>query len=75
MNANLQTVDVVIPVFNEELSLAHNVDLLIAFLREEFPFSFGIVIAAGARADRSRVTSGRRRLRRPSPTSCSGRSS
>ena len=51
MNANLQTVDVVIPVFDEETSLAHNVDLLVAYLREEFPFSFGIVIADNASTD------------------------
>ena len=35
MNANLQTVEVVVPVYDEEVSLAHNVDLLLAHLRED----------------------------------------
>jgi glycosyltransferase involved in cell wall biosynthesis len=53
MNANLQSIDVVVPVFDEEESLERNVDLLVAYLREEFPFRFGIVIADNASTDRT----------------------
>ncbi len=53
MNANLQSIEVVVPVFDEEASLARNVDLLVAYLREEFPFRFGIVIADNASTDRT----------------------
>ena len=41
MNANLQAVEVVVPVHNEERTLQPNIELLLGFLREEFPFSFG----------------------------------
>ncbi len=51
MNANLQSIDVVVPVFNEESSLACNVDLLVEYLRDEFPFRFGILIADNASTD------------------------
>ena len=51
MNANLQSIDVVVPVHDEERSLAANVELLVAYLREEFPFRFGIVIADNASTD------------------------
>jgi len=51
MNANLQSIDVVVPVYNEEPSLAGNIELLVAYLRDEFPFRFGIVIADNASTD------------------------
>jgi glycosyltransferase involved in cell wall biosynthesis len=51
MNANLQSIDVVVPVYNEEPSLAGNIELLVEYLREEFPFRFGIVIADNASTD------------------------
>jgi glycosyltransferase involved in cell wall biosynthesis len=51
MNANLQSIDVVVPVFDEEESLERNVELLAGYLREEFPFRFGIVIADNASTD------------------------
>ncbi|HEX3806977.1 MAG TPA: dolichyl-phosphate beta-glucosyltransferase [Gaiellaceae bacterium] len=51
MNANLQAIEVVVPVYNEERSLRANAELLLAYLRAEFPFPFGIVIADNASTD------------------------
>jgi glycosyltransferase involved in cell wall biosynthesis len=51
MNANLQAVEIVIPVHNEERALRPNVDLLLGYLREEFPFACGVVIADNASTD------------------------
>jgi glycosyltransferase involved in cell wall biosynthesis len=51
MNANLQAVEVVVPVYNEEHTLERNVELLVSYLREEFPFPFGVVIADNASTD------------------------
>jgi glycosyltransferase involved in cell wall biosynthesis len=51
MNANLQAVEVVVPVYNEERTLERNAELLLAYLREEFPFPFGVVIADNASTD------------------------
>jgi glycosyltransferase involved in cell wall biosynthesis len=51
MNANLQTVEIVVPVHNEEHSLQANVELLLGYLRAEFPFSFRIVVADNASTD------------------------
>src|SRR5881397_1368351 len=51
MNANLQAVEVVVPVYNEERALRPNLTLLLDYLREEFPFSFGVVIADNASTD------------------------
>ena len=53
MNANLQTVDVVVPVYNEEASLRPNVEALLAYLRDEFPFRFRVVVADNASVDRT----------------------
>lgn len=51
MNANLQSVDVVVPVHNEEGGLRPSVELLLDYLREEYPFRFAIVIANNASVD------------------------
>jgi glycosyltransferase involved in cell wall biosynthesis len=51
MNANLQTVEIVVPVFNEESSLKANVEHLLEYLASEFPFSYSIVIADNASTD------------------------
>ena len=51
MNANLQTVDVVIPVYDEERALGPNIELLLAYLRDEFPFPFRVVVADNASRD------------------------
>jgi len=51
MNANLQTVEVVVPVHDEDRSLERNVELLLDFLRIEFPFAFRVVIADNASTD------------------------
>ena len=45
MNANVQTVEVVIPVYDEERALGPNVELLLGYLRSEFPFPFRVVVA------------------------------
>jgi glycosyltransferase involved in cell wall biosynthesis len=51
MNANLQAVEIVVPVFNEEHALGPNVELLLAYLRDEYPFPFGVAIADNASTD------------------------
>jgi glycosyltransferase involved in cell wall biosynthesis len=51
MNANRQTVEIVVPVFNEERTLVRSVELLLHFLQSEFPFHFRIVIADNASTD------------------------
>jgi glycosyltransferase involved in cell wall biosynthesis len=40
-----KTVDVVLPVFDEQEALEPNVELLLAYLRDEFPFPVRVVIA------------------------------
>ncbi len=54
MNANRQTVEIVVPVYNEERTLVANVELLLRFLQSEFPFRFGVVIADNASTDGTR---------------------
>jgi len=51
MNANLQAVEIVVPVYNEERALRPNIDLLLGYLRDEFPFAFGVVLADNASTD------------------------
>ncbi|MDX6512275.1 MAG: hypothetical protein QOE36_1779 [Gaiellaceae bacterium] len=51
MNPNDLTIEVAIPVYQEELTLAPNVELLLAYLRREFPFLFGVVIVDNASTD------------------------
>jgi glycosyltransferase involved in cell wall biosynthesis len=51
MNANLQTVEVVIPVYDEERALGPNVELLLGYLGSEFPFPFRVVVADNASRD------------------------
>ncbi len=53
MNAGRQTVEVVIPVYNEEQTLEGNVELLLDFLHREYPFAFRVVIADNASSDRT----------------------
>ena len=55
MNANLQAVEIVVPVYNEERALRPNIELLLGYLREEFPFAFGVVIADNASTDSTPV--------------------
>jgi glycosyltransferase involved in cell wall biosynthesis len=59
------TVDVVVPVFNEELALAVSIRRLHSFLTREFPFDWRIVIADNASTDGTRVIA--RRLARDLP--------
>jgi glycosyltransferase involved in cell wall biosynthesis len=51
MNANLQCIEIVVPVFNEQRTLAANVELLLDYLRAEFPFRFRVVVADNASVD------------------------
>jgi glycosyltransferase involved in cell wall biosynthesis len=51
MNANRQTVEIAIPVYNEATTLRANVEALIGYLRTEFPFRYRIVIADNASTD------------------------
>jgi len=45
------TVDVVVPVLDEAQTLEANVELLLGYLRREYPFGFRIVIADNASTD------------------------
>jgi len=51
MNANRQTVEIVVPVYNEERTVVANVELLLRYLQSEFPFSFRVTIADNASTD------------------------
>jgi glycosyltransferase involved in cell wall biosynthesis len=51
MNANRQTIEIAVPVYNEEASLERNVKLLLEYMRREFPFRFTIVVADNASTD------------------------
>jgi glycosyltransferase involved in cell wall biosynthesis len=54
VNANLQTIEIVVPVHNEEEALEPNVELLLGYLREEYPFRFQVVVADNASTDATR---------------------
>ena len=51
MNPTLQRVDLVIPVHNEEQTLQQNVELLLDYLRTDFPFPIRVVVADNASTD------------------------
>jgi glycosyltransferase involved in cell wall biosynthesis len=51
VNANRQSVEVVVPVYNEEATLRANVEALLAYLHDEFPFRFRITVANNASTD------------------------
>ncbi len=51
MNARDQLVEVVIPVHNEEHVLEPNIQLLLDYLNDEFPFRYRVVIADNASTD------------------------
>ena len=53
MNANRQTVEIVIPVHDEERTLEPSVELLLGYLHAEFPFRFSVVVADNASTDRT----------------------
>jgi putative flippase GtrA len=59
------TVDVIIPVYNEETDLAASVLRLERFLSETFPYSFGIVIADNASTDGTAEIANRLAARHP----------
>jgi glycosyltransferase involved in cell wall biosynthesis len=50
-NERQRTVDVVIPVYNEEGDLERSIDALRDFLRQSFPYTWRIVIADNASVD------------------------
>src|SRR5438552_507220 len=51
MNPSLQRVDLVIPVHDEERALRPNLELLLEYLRTDFPFPIRVVIADNASTD------------------------
>lgn len=51
MNANRQTIEIVVPVHDEEATVERNVQALLAYMRREFPFGFSIVVADNASTD------------------------
>ena len=51
MNPSLQRVDLVIPVHDEERALRPNLELLLEYLRTDFPFAVRVVIADNASTD------------------------
>jgi glycosyltransferase involved in cell wall biosynthesis len=53
VNASNALVEIVVPVHNEEACLEANIGLLLAYLRNEFPFRFRIVVADNASTDRT----------------------
>jgi len=58
MNAREQLVEVVVPVYNEELVLEPNIRLLVDYLAEEFPFRYRVVIADNASTDATGAIAG-----------------
>jgi glycosyltransferase involved in cell wall biosynthesis len=46
-----RTVEVVLPVYNEEQALKQNVELLVRYLEDELPFAWRVTIADNASAD------------------------
>lgn len=53
MTENVPTVDVVIPVYNEERDLPRSITTLHAFLKENCPYRWRVVIADNASTDRT----------------------
>jgi len=53
MSENVPTVDVVIPVYNEERDLPRSIATLQAFLKENCPYRWRVVIADNASTDRT----------------------
>jgi len=51
MNANRQTIEIVVPVHDEEATVERNVEALLAYMRREFPFRFSVVVADNASTD------------------------
>ena len=51
MSSRPKTLDVVLPVFDEAAALAPNVELLLGYLRDEFPFPVRVVIADNGSRD------------------------
>ena len=47
----MQTVEIVVPVHNEERTIEQNVEVLLDYLRIEFPFAFRVVVADNASTD------------------------
>ena len=55
MNANLQTVEITVPVHNEEHALPGNLEALLGYLDADFPFDYRVVIADNASTDGTRT--------------------
>jgi len=52
-NKHSMSVDIVIPVYNEERDLEHSIDVLRGFFNTSFPYRWRIVIADNASVDRT----------------------
>jgi len=55
MNANLQTVEITVPVHNEEHALPGNLEALLGYLDADFPFDYRVVVADNASTDDTRT--------------------
>jgi glycosyltransferase involved in cell wall biosynthesis len=51
VNANRQSVDIVVPVHNEAATVGANIELLLAYLHREYPFAFRVVVVDNASTD------------------------
>ncbi|HUS70789.1 MAG TPA: dolichyl-phosphate beta-glucosyltransferase [Anaerolineae bacterium] len=67
-NKRSTSVDIVIPVYNEERDLEHSIDTLRDFFRASFPYRWRIVIADNASVDRTLETAKRLSSRFPEVT-------
>jgi glycosyltransferase involved in cell wall biosynthesis len=65
MNARDQVVDLVIPVHNEERVLEPNIELLLDYLRREFPFACRVVVVDNASTDSTGSVAERLAARNP----------
>lgn len=54
-----QSIEIVLPVYNEELALAPNVELLVDYLRKELPFDWRVTIADNASVDETPLVASR----------------
>ncbi len=59
MNAKRQSIEVVVPGYNEAATLTENVGVLLGYLLREFPFAFTVTIADNASTDDTPVVGAR----------------
>jgi glycosyltransferase involved in cell wall biosynthesis len=54
-----RSIEIVLPVYNEELALAPNVELLVDYLEKEFPFEWRVTVADNASVDETPLVAAR----------------